>query len=123
MHFRPLPMLAGMLSNRVALTIAVALLPAIASATDPIAIGNITDLSYRGGYYIFEITNGGTNSCAPCPADPGAMASGQNCWIAETQTAQLAMLLSAHAQGLRLSGRVVSIASNCSVYQMTVADS
>jgi hypothetical protein len=27
-----------------------ALLPAIATATDPIAIGHITDLSYRGGY-------------------------------------------------------------------------
>jgi hypothetical protein len=51
------------------------------------------------------------------------MAAGQNCWIAETQAAQIAMLLSAHAQGLRIYGRVASIATNCTVYQMTVANS
>lgn len=109
--------------NKIVLAVTSALLPAVAWATDPVAIGYVTDLSYRGGYYIFKITNGSTNSCAPCPGDPGAMAAGQNCWIAETQTAQLAMLLSAHAQRLRVSGRVVAISSNCSLYQMTVADS
>jgi hypothetical protein len=71
--------------NTVVLIVAAALLPVIASATDPIAIGSITKLSYRGGFI-------------------GAA------------------VVSARA-GRPIVGRIVSITSNCSVYQMTAADS
>lgn len=108
--------------NKLVVAVTSVLLPTIACATDPIAIGHITSLSYRGGYCIFKITNGSTNSCAPCPADPGGMQVGHFCWIPETQTAQAALLLSAHAQGRRIAGRVVGITSNCTMYQMTLED-
>lgn len=93
-----------------------------AHATDPVSAGTISALTYRGGYVMFQLKSGSTNHCAPCPADPAQFNSGAYCWIAQTQRTQLAILLSAKATGLTVSGRVTGISSDCTLYQMTVAD-
>src|SRR5947208_7184380 len=93
-----------------------------AAATDAVAAGLVSGLTYREGYVMFQLKGGASNSCSPCPYDPGHFAGGTYCWIAQTQNVQIAMLLQAKAQGLMVSGRVNAIASDCTVYQMTVAD-
>lgn len=92
------------------------------NATDPLASGYVTTLTYRGGYYIFQITKNGANSCQPCPGDPGLATGANYCWISETKTAQIAMLLMARAQGLEVRGRVTGITTDCAIYQMTIQD-
>jgi hypothetical protein len=97
-----------------------------AYATDPVAAGKVSSLSLRnnGGtaiYVTFQLTNGSTNSCSPCPGDPAGMASGGYCWISPSQTTQLAILLSAKMAGLTVSGRVNGITSDCTVYQLNTA--
>lgn len=102
--------------------ISLVLISGVASATDPIATGAISNLSYREGYYLFQIVNGSTNYCSSCPPDPGHMTMGGYCWIAETNKAQSALLLSAHAQQRMMSGRVYGLSADCAVYQMTIRD-
>lgn len=92
------------------------------NASDPLASGYVTTLTYRGGYYIFQITKNGVNSCQPCPGDPGQATGANYCWISETRTAQIAMLLMARAQGLEVRGRVNGITTDCTIYQMTIQD-
>jgi len=93
-----------------------------ANATDPVSLGTISGLTYRGGYVMFQLISGTTNSCAPCPGDPGAYAPGSFCWIPTSNAAQMSVLLVAKAEGLAVSGRVTGITTDCTVYQMTVAD-
>lgn len=94
----------------------------VSMASDALPSGSIKGLSYRGGWVTFKVVNSlGVNQCASCPTDPGAMNSG-NCWVEESKTAQLSMLLGAQARNKSISGRVSSLTTNCEVYQMTVAD-
>lgn len=92
-----------------------------AQATDPVDFGTVSELTYRNGYYVFRLNNSSGNSCQPCPLDPATVGYNK-CWIHESKTVQIALLLSAHAQGLRVTGRVNDIATDCTVYQMRVED-
>lgn len=94
----------------------------ICSASDALSPGSIKELSYRGGWVMFKIVNdSGVNYCNECPTDPGAMGAGR-CWINESKSAQLSMLLSAQARDKKVYGRVGSLNSSCNVYQMSIAD-
>lgn len=99
-------------------------MPLIAEATDPISAGYVSWLSSRNGYVMFKVVAAdGTQHCAPCPADPGNMSAGGYCWIAETDRTKLGVLFMARAQSLQISGRVSDLATNCTMYQMTLRDS
>lgn len=111
--------------NRLVITSALLALalPHAASATDPINAGNLRALTLRQGYVMFKvISSDGTNQCAPCPYDPGNMGAGGYCWIAETDSPKLSVLLLARAQESMISGRVTDMATNCTVYQLTMND-
>jgi hypothetical protein len=91
-----------------------------ADGSDALSPGYVSNLSYRAGYVMFSIIgSNGTNACSACPTDPGSM-SAQNCWIAQSQTAELSILLLASAQGKMVSGRVNAFATDCTVYQLNV---
>jgi hypothetical protein len=97
-------------------------LPRPSSATDAVGPGLISDLTYREGYLMFQLVSGGVNACGPCPGDPGHFTGGGFCWIAQTQTVQIAAFLEAKALCLVLSGRVNGLTTDCTVYQMSVSD-
>lgn len=94
----------------------------ICSASDALSPGIVKELSYRGGWIMFQVkSDSGINYCGECPTDPGGLGSGR-CWIEENKNAQLSMLLSAQARNKKIYGRVGSLNSSCNVYQMTVGD-
>lgn len=97
-----------------------ALVGSVALASDPIAAGDVTNLTYRSNYILFQVVNNGVNSCANCPADPAGLGNGGYCWVATTQTAEIAIILAAQSQNSLVSGRVNALATDCTVYQMTV---
>ncbi|MCP4490644.1 MAG: hypothetical protein GY820_25530 [Gammaproteobacteria bacterium] len=87
-----------------------------------IPIGSIKQISYRGGYITLKIVgDDGTNYCEPCPVDPGKRST-KKCWIQETKTAQISMLLSAQARGKKIYGRVGDFSTVCEIYQMSIED-
>ena len=92
----------------------------VALASDPVAAGLLTNLTYRSNYLLFQLVANGSNSCANCPADPAGMGGGGYCWISTTQSSRIAMVLEAQAAGLLVGGRVNAMASDCTVYQMTL---
>lgn len=94
-----------------------------ALASDPIAAGSVTNLTYRDSYVLFQLESSGTNSCSKCPTDPAGLGAGGYCWISTSVSAQIAMLLQAYAEGLAVGGRVNGISSDCTVYQMTISGS
>lgn len=89
-------------------------------ASEGFDYGYIKNLSYRGDYVTFNVeTESGANLCAACPTDPGLRGT-KACWIHESETVQISILLSAHARGKKVAGRVAEFATSCGVYQMTV---
>jgi len=95
-------------------------LSSVALASDPIAAGSVANLTNRGDYVLFEVVSGQTNSCANCPPDPAGLGPGGYCWVATSQTLEVQMILTAMAHGLLFSGRVYSLATDCTVYQITL---
>lgn len=92
------------------------------NATEPVAYGKIKTLTYRGGWVMFTMVGAdNVNYCSTCPADPGAQGT-QKCWIEETKSAQLSMLLAAQARDKMVRGRVISLTQNCNLYEMVVQD-
>lgn len=117
---RPAP-LKGLLAS--CACVASLLMASVSHATDPIAAGRVSLLTHRNGYVMFKVvSDSGVNGCAPCPGDPAAYAAGGNCWIADTETARLAIVYMARAQGEQILGRVADLATNCSMYQLTLTD-
>ncbi len=111
-----------MLFKKTAYCLFVALFSLALSATEPVAYGKIKTLTYRGGWVMFTIVGAdNVNYCSSCPADPGVQGT-QKCWIEETKSAQLSMLLAAQARDKMVRGRVISLTQNCNVYEMTVQD-
>lgn len=91
-------------------------------ATEGFGYGHIKSLTYRGGWVMFTVVSeNNENYCAKCPVDPGSQGISK-CWIEESKTAQLSMLLSAQARNKKVGGRVFGLASNCNVYEMTIQD-
>ncbi len=91
-------------------------------ASEAVPIGKISELSYRGGYVTFRVVNDqGVNYCSACPTDPGNRGAGK-CWVKESKTVQIGMLLSAQARGKKIYGRVGGFSTSCEVYQMSVED-
>lgn len=67
-------------------------------ASDGLQAGHIKDLSYRGGWVMFKVVNdAGVNRCEQCPVDPGNLGT-KRCWVKETKSAQISMILSAQAR-------------------------
>lgn len=92
-------------------------------ASDAISSGTVSLLTMRESYVMFRLINSsGENLCAPCPPDPGNFNSGGYCWIPESEKAKLGTLYLARAQGITISGRVPSLATNCNMVQMTLRD-
>lgn len=90
-------------------------------ATEVLSAGYIKGLSYRGGFVMFKVVDNGVNYCSQCPVDPGAMGVGR-CWVDESKSSQISMLITAKATNKPISGRVYSFSTNCTIYQMTVGD-
>ncbi|WP_299494775.1 hypothetical protein [uncultured Shewanella sp.] len=92
-------------------------------ASDAINQGSISDVAYRDGFVTLRVigSDGDTNHCDKCPSDPGGISTSK-CWIEESKTAQISMLLSAQARGKKITGRVHDIAKDCTLYQMTLQD-
>ena len=91
-------------------------------ATEAVAYGKVKTLTYRGGWVMFTIVGANNvNYCSSCPADPGAQGT-QKCWIEETKSAQLSMLLAAQARDKMVRGRVISLTQNCNLYEMVIQD-
>ena len=99
-------------------------LTSVAYASDAVGPGTIKNLTFRGNYLMFQLIDGtGVNSCALCPGDPGSFASGGYCWMTTTNNAtQVSLLELAKAQGVSVSGRVTALSTDCTVYQMSLAD-
>lgn len=94
-----------------------------ALATNPITYGYVRILTFRGEYAMFKVVSAdGTNQCQPCPADPANFSSGTYCWIRETDKTKVSALMLARAQGAMISGRVSDLATNCTMYQLTMHD-
>lgn len=93
-----------------------------AFASEGFAVGQIRQLTYRGGYVSFKVVGDGeVNYCSACPTDPGLQGS-QKCWIPDAQKSELAVLLLAKAQSKGIVGRVYAFATDCTVYEMTMQD-
>ena len=91
-------------------------------ASDALPLGEISQISYRGGYVTFKVIGpDGQNYCESCPTDPGQRSS-RKCWIKEDKQFQLSMLLSAQARDKKVYGRVGSLETSCNVYQMSIED-
>ncbi|WP_299006297.1 hypothetical protein [uncultured Shewanella sp.] len=90
-------------------------------ASDAINEGSISDVSYRDGFVTLRVIGGDgeTNHCDKCPSDPGGFGFNK-CWIEESKTAQISLLLSAQARGKKIAGRVYDITKDCTLYQMSV---
>lgn len=100
--------------------LALSLVSDTAFGTDPINAGHLKNVTWRHGWITFYIIGAdGTNYCEPCPVDSSAT-NYNRCWISDTKSAQVSMLLLADAQDRLLSGRVIDITTDCTVYQMTV---
>ena len=95
-----------------------AMRPAI--ATNAIPGGYVTNLTYKDAYFVFQLQDNGSNSCAPCPKDPVGLFPGGYCWISATITGEVSLLEEADVHHLMVSGRVQSLNSNCAVYQMSL---
>lgn len=97
-----------------------ALLSGQLMASEAINIGKISEISYREGYVTLRIIgDDGTNYCEACPSDPGGRST-KKCWIEESKTAQISMLLSAQARGKKVYGRVLDMTKDCKLYQMSI---
>lgn len=101
------------------LAIALASMPS-ANATDAIPGGYVTNLTYKDAYFVFQLRDKGSNSCAACPKDPVGLHSGGYCWVSATIRAEVSLLIEAEVHHLMVSGRVESSGSNCAVYQMSL---
>ena len=95
--------------------------PLGAFATEQIDAGKLERFSYRNNYILFRVSDGTTNYCAPCGADPAAYASGAYCWVQTSNTSLVSLLLSVEAQGKSIVARVVSW-TDCRVYQLRIMD-
>lgn len=91
-----------------------------AIATNAISDGYVTNLTYKDAYFVFELQNKGSNSCAPCPRDPVGLHAGGYCWVSATIDGEVSLLEEAEVHHLKVSGRVESLSSDCAVYQMTL---
>ncbi|MFC1747386.1 hypothetical protein ACFL2V_01120 [Pseudomonadota bacterium] len=81
------------------------------------------NITYRGGYVMFKVTDPATdvNACAACPIGPGGYNAG-HCWISDTKKAQLSLLLMAKAMGNQVKGRADNLTSACEVNELSVLD-
>jgi hypothetical protein len=94
-----------------------------AAATDQIPTGQLAGITSREGYLMFIVrTNAGINVCAACPPDPGHLSAGGFCWVADSDATKITMLLNAKDRGSRVSGRVESLTSDCTMYQLQLPD-
>ena len=91
-----------------------------AMATNAISAGYVTNLTYKDAYFVFQLQNNGSNSCAPCPRDPVELHAGGYCWVSATMDGEVSLLEEAAVHHLMVSGRVESLSSDCAVYQMTL---
>ena len=91
-----------------------------AKATNAIPGGYVTNLTYKDVYFVFQLQDNGSNSCAPCPRDPVGLYAGGYCWISATAKGEVALLVAAEVHHLIVSGRVESLSSDCTVYQMSL---
>lgn len=93
-----------------------------ACSSDAVAAGYVTNLAYLNNYVMFQIVSNGVNSCAPCPPDPGGLSGGSYCWVAASLSTEIAMMLTATTQKLEILGRVNGLTSDCTLYELTVAN-
>lgn len=91
-----------------------------ATASDAIPGGYVTNLTYKDAYFVFQVRDKGSNSCAPCPRDPVGLYSGGYCWVSATVKGEVSLLVEADVHHLMVSGRVESSSSDCTVYQMSL---
>src|SRR5690242_16412933 len=95
-------------------------------ATDAIGRGMVSSVTWRANYVMFAVVSSGpgpaANLCAPCPADPSNLASGGFCWISVTETTAIQMLLLARTNNKYINGRVVSLTTDCTMYQLQILD-
>jgi len=93
-----------------------------AYATEPVGYGKVKSLTYRNGWVMFTLVGAdNVNYCSSCPVDPAVQGT-QKCWIQETKSAQLSMLLAAQARDKMVRGRVISLVQNCNLYEMVIQD-
>ena len=91
-----------------------------ARATNAISAGYVTNLTYKDVYFVFQLQEKGSNSCAPCPRDPVGLYAGGYCWISATAKGEVAMLMAAEVHHLTVRGRVESLTTDCIMYQMSL---
>ncbi len=89
-------------------------------ATNSISGGHVTNLTYKDAFFVFQVQANGTNSCAPCPIDPVGLYAGGYCWISATVKGEVSLLVTADVHHIMLSGRVESLSSDCTMYQMAL---